>query len=351
MKNLIQKISILLVGAFLISLLVIGIAKGDITLWYLDGTTLKPVDPTWNIDYGILTVGEGGTGLTTTTRGALLVGTSTSAYYAMATGTEGYVLTISGGIPAWSSGAVAGVSSLNTLTGALTLWGTENQLTVSASGTAGVIFSTPQNIHTGASPTFSNLEITNGISSATGTFMGNVGIGTSSPISLLNLASINPKFYFSDTDAVSGSKHFFLNYADGLLSMGTSSDSLLSDTTFLTLSSSTTTNSIVSFYNANNHIMTMGVDIADANTFKISTSTDFTSGNIFNITTSGKIGIGTTTPASILHIDKGSSGTTTVTIGSAQSVGCLKIEDTDKGGFTYCTVLNGTMICSQTSCE
>jgi len=65
----------------------------------------------------------------------------------------------------------------------------------------------------------------------------------------------------------------------------------------------------------------------------------------------GNVGIGTTTPASILHIDKGSSGTTTVTIGSAQSVGCLKIEDTDKGGFTYCTVLNGTMICSQTSCE
>ncbi len=55
--------------------------------------------------------------------------------------------------------ATTAVSSLNTLTGALTLWGTENQLTVTASGTAGVILSTPQNIHTGASPTFAGLTL------------------------------------------------------------------------------------------------------------------------------------------------------------------------------------------------
>lgn len=103
MKNIKQYILQIAIILFLI--VGIGIASaqigGGITLWYLDGTTLKPVDPTWNIDYGILTVSEGGTGLTTTTRGAILVGTSTSAYYAMATGTEGYVLKISSGIPAW----------------------------------------------------------------------------------------------------------------------------------------------------------------------------------------------------------------------------------------------------------
>jgi len=52
-----------------------------------------------------------------------------------------------------------GVTSLNTLTGALTIWGTSNQITVTASGTAGLIMATPQDIHTGASPTFAGLTL------------------------------------------------------------------------------------------------------------------------------------------------------------------------------------------------
>lgn len=32
-----------------------------------------------------------------------------------------------------------------------------------------------------------------------------------------------------------------------------------------------------------------------------------------------------------------------VQLGSPTEVGCLKIEDTDKGGYSYSTVLNGTM--------
>ena len=55
----------------------------------------------------------------------------------------------------------AGVTSVNTLTGALTLAGTSNQVTITPSGST-LTFSTPQNLHSGATPTFNGLVITAG---------------------------------------------------------------------------------------------------------------------------------------------------------------------------------------------
>ncbi len=53
-----------------------------------------------------------------------------------------------------------GLTSLNGLTGPITLFGTNNQVNVSVNPGAGaVIFSTPQNIHTGATPTFLGLTL------------------------------------------------------------------------------------------------------------------------------------------------------------------------------------------------
>ena len=43
--------------------------------------------------------------------------------------------------------------------------------------------------------------------------------------------------------------------------------------------------------------------------------------------------------------------TTTLLMGSVSSGACLKMEDVDKGGFTYCTFLDGSINCSVTSCE
>lgn len=74
----------------------------------------------------------------------------------------------SGGLVQVASSTFAGgggVTSLNTFTGAQTLWGTANQLTVTASGTAGLILSLPQSIATSSSPSFTGLTlsgITNG---------------------------------------------------------------------------------------------------------------------------------------------------------------------------------------------
>lgn len=68
------------------------------------------------------------------------------------------------------AGAGGGVTSLNTFTGAQTLWGTNSILTVTASGTAGLVFNVPNNATTGVA-TLSSLSsvgtITTGIWSAT----------------------------------------------------------------------------------------------------------------------------------------------------------------------------------------
>lgn len=71
----------------------------------------------------------------------------------------------------------------------------------------------------------------------------------------------------------------------------------------------------------------------------------------------GYTGIGTQTPSSTLHVANDFMGinntaTTTVTIGSDRmSPGCIKIQDTDRLGWSYLTVINGVGTWSQTSCE
>jgi hypothetical protein len=54
---------------------------------------------------------------------------------------------------------------------------------------------------------------------------GNVGIGTTTPFTLLNIASTNPKFTISDIDAATNYKHWFINSSNGDFMVGTTSDS------------------------------------------------------------------------------------------------------------------------------
>lgn len=65
----------------------------------------------------------------------------------------------------------------------------------------------------------------------------------------------------------------------------------------------------------------------------------------------GNVGVGTTTPTSLVDIY--TTGTTTIKLDSNSAVkgGCLKIRDYTGGGYTYCVVKSGAMTCSTVSCE
>ena len=100
---------------------------------------------------GTLSAARGGTGLNTSTaaNGQLLIGNGTG--FALATLTQGTGITITNGAGTISI-ANGGVTSIT---------GTTNQVTASAS-TGAVTLSLPQNIHTGATPTFAGLTLTAG---------------------------------------------------------------------------------------------------------------------------------------------------------------------------------------------
>ena len=73
-------------------------------------------------------------------------------------------------------------------------------------------------------------------------------------------------------------------------------------------------------------------------------------GDIFVINQYGKVGIGTTTPLFNLQVAGGTATSTNATGILGVKAGCLPIQDTDLGGWTYCTTLDGTMTCSSDSC-
>ncbi|MDO8592223.1 MAG: NYN domain-containing protein, partial [bacterium] len=71
------------------------------------------------------------------------------------------------------------------------------------------------------------------------TSTGNVGIGTTTPTSLLQVSGATPKFYLSNTSGGVDGKHWFMSNASGDFSLGTTSDSLATNSTFLTVKGNT----------------------------------------------------------------------------------------------------------------
>lgn len=66
------------------------------------------------------------------------------------------------------------------------------------------------------------------------------------------------------------------------------------------------------------------------------------------IGTTGDVGIGTVSASALLDLD-GQAGRGILEV-DGNTGGCLKVNDTDNGGFTYCTALNGTLSCSTSAC-
>ncbi|OGE30366.1 hypothetical protein A2631_01160 [Candidatus Daviesbacteria bacterium RIFCSPHIGHO2_01_FULL_44_29] len=118
-----------------------------------------------------VTIAKGGTALTSYTTGDILYANSSGTLSKLAIGTSGQSLVVTSGLPAWSSSG-AGVTSLNSLTGELTIAGTSNQISVAASSTT-VTLSLPSTVTTTNLNASSALQL-NGTNINTGGTLSNV---------------------------------------------------------------------------------------------------------------------------------------------------------------------------------
>ena len=107
----------------------------------------------------------GGTGQTTVATGDILYGSATNTWSKLTAGTNGYVLTLVGGIPAWAastggvtsfSAGTTGFTPASTTTGAITLAGTLN---ATNGGTAQSTYTTGDVLYASATNTLSKLGI------------------------------------------------------------------------------------------------------------------------------------------------------------------------------------------------
>jgi hypothetical protein len=106
-----------------------------------------------------LPVSNGGTGFNTIPANGVLIGNGTSPVSSVVAGGAGLCLISTAGAPSFQAcPGGGGVTSVNGETGALTVVGTANQVSVNtAAGT--LTLSTPQNLHVAATPTFAGLTL------------------------------------------------------------------------------------------------------------------------------------------------------------------------------------------------
>jgi len=221
---------------------------------------------------------------------------------------------------------------------------------------------------------------------------GKVGIGTTTPVSLLNVAGATaPKITISDTDASADRKHWFVESSSGVFSIGTTSDALVTNATYRafaidtvgevgigivapenTLHISTTSAGVVTnglllqnrsstigtgvslnfissatafSDNRYNSITSINTDGSNGQALTFSTSNSAAPAERLRITAAGNLGIGTTTPGQKLSVAGdilgnriiGSNFTSTSTTASSTFANGLNLT-------TGCLAYNGTCL-------
>jgi hypothetical protein len=169
---------------------------------------------TWNAS--TITVAYGGTNITTYATGDLIYASATNTLSKLSAGTNGQVLTLSGGVPTWQSTASTGVTSFETSLNGLT----------------------PSTATTGAVTLAGTLGVQSGGTGAT-TLTGYVkGTGTSA----LTASSTIPISDLTGTLAVANGGTGQTSYTDGQLLIGNSTGNTLTKTTLTAGSNITITN-------------------------------------------------------------------------------------------------------------
>jgi hypothetical protein len=169
---------------------------------------------TWNAS--TITVAYGGTNITTYATGDLIYASATNTLSKLSAGTNGQVLTLSGGVPTWQSTAGTGVTSFQTSLSGLT----------------------PSTSTTGAVTLAGTLGVDSGGTGAT-TLTGYVkGTGTSA----LTASSTIPTSDLTGTLAVANGGTGQTSYTDGQLLIGNSTGNTLTKTTLTAGSNITITN-------------------------------------------------------------------------------------------------------------
>jgi hypothetical protein len=111
--------------------------------------------------------------------------------------------------------SAGGVTSLNSLTGALTLAGTANQVIITPSGNT-LTFSLPQDIATSSSPTFTNINVT-GQYRVNGSQISSTNLSNDA-----NLAKLNGTQSFTGANTFSNASNSFTGDGSGLTSLNAS---------------------------------------------------------------------------------------------------------------------------------
>ncbi len=170
---------------------------------------------------------------------------------------------------------------------------------------------------------------------------GNVGISTTTAISLFAIENIGALNSFYVSDAAEDTSPFVID-ASGNVGIGTTTPSSLLSVQGAILGSSN-----ITLYGTATSTF-VGPIAQPSGNLTIGSAT----GNLLLNPYGGNVGIGTTTPATILHVSS-DSATTTITVGDAGSGkgGCLKIRDNADGAWVYCRVTGGNIACSANSCE